>query len=110
MAQNLYNLQIVTDGNMTSNITSDVVDLSKTDGYAVFAKWTGSPNGTIKIQVSVDGSNYVDLDGSTTAVSGAGDALWEITTAYYDKVRVVFTFTSGSGTLNVHINGKGDFR
>jgi hypothetical protein len=106
--ENLYNVLIVTNGDMSASITSTTQDLSKTNGYSVYAKWTGSPVGTIKLQVSVDGTNFVDLAGSTITVSSAGDALWEITTAFYDKVNVVYTRTSGSGTLNVQINGKGD--
>lgn len=107
--QNIFNYKIVTNGDMSANITSDVVDLSRIDGYSVYAKWTGgSAAGTIKLEVSLDDINYVDLSGSETSVSGPGEALWEITSAFYDKVRVVFTRSSGSGTLNVQINGKGE--
>jgi len=106
--ENLYNYKILTNGNMSGNLTSSVQDLSITNGFSVYAKWTGSPVGIIKLQISVDGINFVDYSGSQTAVNGAGDALWEITTAFYNKIQVVYTFTSGSGTLNVQINGKGD--
>lgn len=108
MAENIYNYKIVTDGNMSSNITSSMVDLSKTDGYSVYAKWTGSPVGVIELRASLDGINFVPISGSATNVNSAGDALWEITTAFYDKIIVVYTATSGTGTLNVQINGKGD--
>lgn len=107
MPQNLFNIPIVTNGDMSSDITSDITDLSKVDGYAVYAKWTGTPQGSIKLQVSVDGINYVDLDGSSTVVNNAGEALWEVTTAFYDKVRLVYTSSSSTGTLNAQINGKG---
>ena len=93
---------------MSADVTSSAVDLSKVDGYAVFAKWTGAPVGTIKLEVGLDGQNYVEYPGSATAVNGAGDALWEVTTAFYDKVRVKYERTSGTGSLNVQINGKGD--
>lgn len=108
MSENIYNYKIITNGDMTSNITSSVVDMSRTDGYSVYAKWTGSPVGTLKIQASLDGINYIDYPGSATAINGSGDAMYEITTAFYDKVQIVYTFSSGSGTLNVQINGKGD--
>lgn len=106
--QNLFNFKIVTDGDMSASITSSEADLSKCDGYAVYAKWTGSPVGVIKLVVSVDGINFVDLSGSESEVSGAGDAMWEVSTAFYDKVKAVYTRTSGTGTLNVQCNGKGD--
>lgn len=106
--QNLFNYKIITNGDMSTSLTSSEVDMSKCDGYAIYAKWTGSPIGTIKLSVSIDDINFVDLSGSETEVSGAGDAMWEVATAFYDKVRVVFTRTSGTGTLNVQCNGKGE--
>lgn len=108
MSENIFNTPILTNGVMTSTLTSTAMDLSRIDGYAIYAKWTGTPVGDIKLQASVDGTNYIDYPGSDIAITAAGDAIWEVTTAYYDKIRVVYTFTSGTGTLNVQINGKGD--
>jgi hypothetical protein len=106
--ENIYNYLIVTNGDMTSVITSQVQDLSKTDGYSVYAKWTGSPIGAIELKASLDGINFVVIAGSATDVNGPGDALWEVTTAFYDKILVEYVPSGGSGTLNVQINGKGD--
>jgi hypothetical protein len=108
MGENLYNYKILTNGDMSGNLTSAPVDLSKTDGYSVYAEWSGSPVGTMKLQVSLDGIHYVDYTGSQTPVNGVGNVIWEVTTAFYDNIRVVYTYGSGSGTLNVQINGKGD--
>lgn len=108
MAENIYNYKIVTNGDMSSNITSTVVDLSRTDGYSISSSWTGAPAGTIKLQVSIDNILFFDYPSSATVVSGAGSAMWEITTAFYDKVQLVYTRSSGTGTLNAQINGKGD--
>jgi len=110
MAENIYNYKIVTNGDMASTVTSPAVDLSKTDGYSVYAKWTGAAAaGSINLEVSLNDINFVPMFSGATSVAGPGDALWEITTAFYDKIRVVFTPTGGSvGVLNVQINGKGD--
>lgn len=105
--KNLYNYKIIDSQSMATSLTSSAADMSNLDGYAIFAQWTGSPVGTIKLKVSVDSITYVDLSGSETVVNGAGDALWEVPIAFYDKVQVVFTRTSGTGTLNAQINGKG---
>jgi hypothetical protein len=106
--ENIYNYKIVTNGDMTSNITSSVVDLSITDGYSVYAKWTGTPVGAIQLKASLDGINFVIIAGSPTDVNGPGEALWEVTTAFYDKILVEYVASGGSGTLNAQINGKGD--
>lgn len=108
MAETIYNTPIVTNGSMSSNVTSPVIDLSKTDGYSVSATWTGSPVGTIKLQVSRDNVTFFDYPSSATAVSGPGNAMWEITTAFYGYVKLAYVFSSGSGTLNAGILGKGD--
>lgn len=106
--ENIYNYKIITTGNMSGNLVSISQDLSVTNGYGIYAKWTGSPVGTIKLQATLDGINFIDYPGSATSVNNAGDALWEVSTAFYGRVQVVYTFTSGSGTLNVQILGKGD--
>ena len=110
MSENIYNYKIVTNASMASTVTSATVDLSKTDGYSVYAKWTGAgAAGSIELQASLDDINFVTIINSSTSVAGPGEALWEITSAFYDKIRVVFLATGGSsGTLNVQINGKGD--
>jgi len=107
--ENVYNIQIVTNGDMSqSTVTSDVIDLSRTDGYAVYAEWTGSPNGVIELQASLDGNTWVTITGSPSIITTAGNFMWNVGDVFYDKVRVLYIKTSGSGTLNVHINGKAD--
>lgn len=110
MAENLINAPIITNGDMSSALESLPQDLSRIDIYSIQAVWTGSPSGTIKIQVSVNGSTFTDLADSEEAISGAGDFLWVVTDVGYDKMKVVYTPSSGSGTLNVQYNGKGDWR
>lgn len=105
--ENLFNKPLISNGAMTTNLTSPSVDLSKIVGYCVYAKWTGSPAGAIKLQASLDDTNFVDIQYSEQAISGAGDFMWNVSNAFYDKVRVVFTFSGGTGTLNAQINGKG---
>lgn len=113
--------QIVTAGNMSSaTITSIGIDLNQLDLDSIQAVWTGSPVGTLKIQVSNDivavapGANpaanvthWSDYTGSSTAVSGAGDITYNMTFVGYRWVQLVYTKTSGSGTLNATFSGKG---
>lgn len=106
--ENIFNYKIVTDGSMTTDITSEVVDLSLANGYAIQAWFTGSPVGSLKLEASNDGIQWTDISDSITAVSAAGTLIWKEDSAMYDKVRAVYTFSSGSGTLNIQINGKGN--
>jgi hypothetical protein len=91
-------------------------------GYAVQAVYTGTPNGTIKLQASVDPFKYVvngglqapthwaDIPSSSITLNAAGVYIWNITDVYYTFVRVVYTDASGgtsTAVLNVNICTKG---
>lgn len=82
--------------------------------FAIQLVFSGAPNGTFSLQVSNDpGStpynqnpksyqnvvNWTDFDGSAQAIVEAGDHTWAVQNAGYNWVRVVWTATSGSGTL-----------
>lgn len=106
--ENIFNIPIMVDLAMTANRESDVIDVSKVNGYSIYAKWTGAANGTLKIQVSNDGINFVDLDDSEVPVLNSGQFMWNVDRVFYDKVKLVYVFSSGTGVLNASINGKGD--
>jgi len=113
----LFNIPIVggnsgISGDMSSNITSLPVNLDETCTYNVQATFTGSPVGSIKLQ----GSNnpvllgWVDITGpgvtTVTPVTSAGTYMVNVEFAGYSQVQLVYTATSGSGTLNALINAK----
>lgn len=109
MGETIYNKPIITNESMSENIISDVTPLALTNGYSISAVWTGSPVGTLKIQVSRDNIIFSDYPGSQISLpNGNTDQMWEITTANYSQVQLVYTYSSGSGTLSAGILGKGD--
>lgn len=83
--------------------------------YSIQLKYTGSPAGTFKLQASNDPgsinssdaanqapiSNWTDVADSTITVAAAGDCMYTVENAGYNWVRVVWTPTSGSGSLTV---------
>lgn len=115
---NLLKYQNITNGDMSAaSITSDVTDIQFLDNVGLQLQWTGSPVGTFSVQVSAD---YA-ISSITGAVTNPGT--WSTlppapTTAsgspiYIDLnqlsapfVRVVYTKTSGSGTLQGYITAK----
>lgn len=116
---NVLNRSIITSGDMSGSINSSPQELAFSCAYAIQGVFTGSPVGTFKLQESVDPvtsgiplpspTNWTDVDGSSRAISAAGDIMWNynggITGATW--VRAVYTRTSGTGTLNMRINTKG---
>lgn len=111
MSENLYNEYIIENQSMAANYTSPSRDLSRTDSYSIqVVISSGSPVGEFKLQASLDDVNWNDISDSITSVNGTGNIMYVEPDADYDKLRAVYTRTSGSGTMSIKINGKGDFR
>jgi len=111
---------------MASSFKSTGVDLNQTVLYSIEAVFSGAPVGSFNLEVSndivpVDPSNtnpvgpdpagnvvnWVTYTGSSTAVSGSGNFLWNVLEAGYRWVRVSYTATSGSGSCTITFSGKG---
>lgn len=90
--------------------------------YSIQLIFTGAPVGTFKLQASNDPgmpdggqtpqaanvTNWTDITGSPQAISAAGNIMWNVENAGYTFVRVVYTVTSGTGTLtSARANVKG---
>lgn len=113
--------QIVTSGDMSAATVNSIgINLQQLSTWCIQAVFTGSPSGTFKIQVSCDmvvvgtGAdpasnvvNWTDYTGSSQVISAAGNFLWDTSDAGYQWVRLVYTKTSGTGSLNAVFNGKG---
>lgn len=123
---NIRPYSVITNGVMTANITSLVTILQSVTGVSYALSWSGtSPVGTASVQVSNDYSLnpngsvrnsgtwttvYINVNGvpaasaPITGNTGTGFIDVEKTMAY--AIRLIFTFASGTGTLNAVINGK----
>lgn len=91
-------------GDLSGNLNAGAMRIREFIGFSLFIKWTGTPTGNFKLQVSSDSAdtptNWIDLPGSTQAAGGAaGSYVWNITDSFYSWVRVVYTFAAGTGTV-----------
>lgn len=118
---------VITDGNMSGNITSDVSILQLPTVGVYTYSWSGAtPVGAISIEISNDYSEggingkpvnagtwtaiYFTLNGSTVTNSApvtgnTGTGAIEFSTGAY-AIRTKYTFTSGTGTLQAVICAK----
>lgn len=119
-------VQIIANASMTSTVNSEGIDLNQTVLYSIQASWTGTPVGTLKLQISDDivpvaasstnpvGTNpagnvinWSDYTGSPSLVNGPGNFVWNVSDVGYRWVRLVYTPSSSTGTLNATFSGKG---
>lgn len=99
---------------LASNQTLPAVWLGHIANYAIQLKFTGTPGGNFKLQASNDPGHidaasktnqvsdlaiWTDIADSAQTISAAGDHMWTVENAGYTWVRVVWTQTSGSGSL-----------
>lgn len=110
----LLPLSIITNGAMTGNLVSTVVPIQFQDNIGLQLAWTGSPVGTFSVEVSLDQVTWATLptaffSGSTYPVPGttSSPAWLQLNQCPAAYLRVVYNFTSGSGTLNVLACAKG---
>lgn len=119
-----YNLLLpvsaVVAGNMSSSITSSVVEIKNQDNIGIQLHWTGTPTGSFAVQISSDhredingnvqvAGNWVSLPLSPaiTASGSADDAYIDLNQMSAMYLRVVYTAVSGAGTLSALVVAKG---
>lgn len=110
----VLNIQIITNGNMTSTVNSTAINIDKNDvaSFAIQAEFTGSMMGTLQLQcsndtpVTGDPTNWTIVTDSTQGVVAAGSYVVNVEFPAYSWVRLQYVPDSGSGTLNARINAK----
>lgn len=113
---NLLSFRSIVDGDMSlSSLTSTVTDIQFLDNIAIQSNFTGSPVGVIAIQVSADyardfmgnvtnSGNWATVASAST--SGGSPIYFDLNQLAAPYIRVVYTKTSGSGTLNCILSAK----
>lgn len=105
----LFNEHLIDDEAMNSDITSSSLGVNEAISFSVQAIWSDgtSPVGSLDLQASNDGINFTSVLTSPSAVSGnSGQILINVEKHAYANIRIVYTRTSGDGTLNVYVNAK----
>lgn len=121
--------QVITAGSMAGNLTGTVTNINNLDNVGLQLNWTGSPTGTFSVQVSADYSqdtngnvlaagnwismvltywNGVAFVTTTTIPTTVGSPIFlDLDLLSAPWIRVIYTFGSGSGTLNAYVTAKG---
>lgn len=104
---------------MGGDVTSSVTNIQFLDNIAYQVNFTGTPVGTFSVEVSVDHAqdsqgnvtvtgtwNALTLSPTPAASGAAGSAYIDLNQLSAAYVRIKYTRTSGTGTLNGYITGK----
>lgn len=111
---------VISNGNMSGNLTSAVTVIQNLSLVSYAASWTGtSPVGAVSIQVSNDYAqnaagavqnpgtwNTLPLSAATSVSGNTGNGFIDIDANAGYALRFVYTRVSGTGTLNVVIDAK----
>lgn len=100
MAVSFGSNKLIENADMSTSFQSDNINLVQKKGFSIHAIFTGAPVGSCYLAVSIDGVNWVILNGSTQAISAAGDILWNVDASYYLMARLHYVAISGSGSMN----------
>jgi hypothetical protein len=103
--------QIISNQSMSADSDSMEVDVRYASHIYVQLDFTGAPFGTFAVMVRNDTTpNFVSLSGlsqTPTCSGSAGSVGVNIANIGFTKMRIHYTFSSGSGTLNGYVSTKG---
>jgi len=103
----VYNYAVLTAGDMSqATLTSTVVPLSECTYCSFQYVYTGSPVGTIQVQASNDNVNFTNIDRSLINITAAGSSVVNLSEIGYIYARVLYTKTSGTGSLTITVGTK----
>ena len=100
---------LISNGDMSTTITSNITNIQNLDNIGIEWSWTGTPTGAFTILASISGQNFIPLTFSDPLPIPSGSAgLWltDLGQVSFYQIQIVYTPTSGAGTLNVWISGK----
>jgi len=99
---------IFNNASLESDLISPTTNIEFLDNIAIGLKWTTSDAiGTFYVEISMDGENWVPVEGVSIAVAGSTDhALLELVFMAAPLIRVTYDRTSGTGSVLGYISAK----
>lgn len=101
---------------MAADVTSNPINIQYLDNISIQLNFTGTPTGTFDLQGSLDYSpgpfantgNWISvtLPVAPVAAGAASQILLDLNQLSFPWVKIVYTRSSGTGTLNGYISGK----
>lgn len=100
----MQDIQLMSAANAGANATSVQATLGDLSNFSIHVDFSsGTLNGTLTLECSNDNTDWVTVTGSTQSVASGASHMWNIANANYRYVRVVWAWTSGTGTATVRM-------
>lgn len=103
---------LVSAGDMSANITSGSVNVQNLDNisFQCDLSGAGTANGTLSVQVSntvgKSVNNWVTLTSQAITSGSPAPVFFDINQTSASAIRLVYTASSGAGSLTVTVSGK----
>lgn len=106
--QLIKNTRVLTSQSLTSTFQSAAIDLSSLTGYSIQLIFSSGATGTLLVTASNDGTNFDSTSPilSVALAGTAGNRQQNNQFAHYKYIRIEYTASSGTGTLNAYVCGK----
>lgn len=84
---------------ISAGFNSSSINRDSMDGFCIVGNFAFNTTTSIvyaHLQASIDDSLYINIAGSTSTVSAAGQVMWDVAMPYYSYVRVQTTMTTAN--------------
>lgn len=98
--------QLIEDGDLSGNLTSADMIVKDHDNVSIQLVWTSTPDGEFFVDGSIDGVTFEKLSLQAATTSGESSHLIELHGVAFDRLRIRYVSSSGSGTLQGHVMAK----
>jgi flagellar basal body P-ring protein FlgI len=105
----LVQYQVIKGGDGSGDLTGPSTNIQNLDNIGYQINMTGTMTGVFSVQVSADNTNWVSLtlNPPLSVASGSPTNIYaDINQISAPWIRLIYTHTSGSGTVNAFITGK----
>lgn len=100
-------VDIMTAVDGSADATSVIYDLGDLETYAISIDFSGSSlGGTLSLQSSNDGTDFITITGSSQVIASAASHMWNVTGTGYRFVRVKWVNSAGTGTIAAKLVAK----
>ena len=105
----MKDIQLIQSTSAAVDVTSVAFDLGDLSTFSISVDFSGGAGdlvGTLTLQASNDGSDFVTVVNSSQAITSSASHFWNVTGAGYRYIRVFWDATSGTGNITSRLIAK----